>query len=127
MANTPTARPALNAALADFDILPDSAHVRIGVVAALFGIGVPTVWRWLRAGQLPQPVRRGGTTTWRVGDLRRVLSTDTQAPRHHAGALPHAAHRASRADNALAGRAAQLKKAGTARAKNEAAAPAHAE
>lgn len=127
MANTAPARPALNAALEDFDRLPDAAYVRVGVAAALFGVSTQTVWRWLRVGQLPAPVRRGGTTAWQVGELRRALAADTQAPRHHAGALPHAAHRASRADNALAGRAAQLKKAGTARAKNEAAAPAHAE
>lgn len=112
-------------ALEDFDRLPDAAYVRAPVVAALFAVSRMTIWRWTRAGQLPAPVRRCGTTSWRVGDLRRVLAGDTQAPRHHAGALPHEAHRASRADNALAGRAAQLKKAGTARAKNGAAAPAH--
>ncbi len=59
------------AALARFDRLPDSAHVRLPVVAALNGIGPATVWRWVKAGRLPAPVKLGpNTTAWRVGDLR---------------------------------------------------------
>jgi len=58
-------------ALAQFDRLPDSAHVRLPVVAALKGIGPATVWRWVKAGRLPAPVKLGpNTTAWRVGDLR---------------------------------------------------------
>ncbi len=58
--------------LANFDDLPDSAHVRIPVVAALYGVGTATVWRWVKAGRLPKPLKVGpNTTAWRVGDLRR--------------------------------------------------------
>lgn len=65
----------LPSALSQFDSLPDSAHVRLPVVAALNGISDPTVWRWVKTGRLPQPVKRGpNTTAWRVGDLRRALA-----------------------------------------------------
>ena len=60
-------------ALSQFDKLPDSAYVRLPVVAALYGIGPATVWRWVKTGRLPQPVKLGPNTTgWRVGGLRRV-------------------------------------------------------
>lgn len=62
--------------LAQFDTLPESAHVRLPVVAALHGVGPATVWRWVKAGRLPAPVKLGpNTTAWRVGDLRRVMAS----------------------------------------------------
>ena len=66
-------------ALQGFDRLPESAGVRLPVVAALFGISTPTVWRWTAKGQLPTPQRRGGTTTWNVGELRRILTPQAAA------------------------------------------------
>lgn len=57
-----------------FDSLPDSGLVRLPTVAELFGVSAPTVWRWSRTGQLPKPVKIGGVTCWRVGDLRERLN-----------------------------------------------------
>lgn len=71
-------RPAaeIPAALAQFDQLPDSAHVRLPVVAALLGISAPTVWRWVAAGRLPAPLRlEPNVTAWRVGALRGLEVT----------------------------------------------------
>lgn len=65
-------------ALVSFDTLPDSAEVRIPVVAAVNGISVPTVWRWAKDGRLPAPKKRGGVTSWNVGELRRSLSAATE-------------------------------------------------
>jgi predicted DNA-binding transcriptional regulator AlpA len=71
--NIPTPPGSIPAALANFDILPDSAHVRLPVVAALRGSSPATVWRHVKAGLLPAPVKLGpNTTAWRVGDLRRA-------------------------------------------------------
>ena len=56
-----------------FDDLPDTAEVRQPVVEALLSISGATVWRRVRSGLLPEPRRRGGTTSWRVSDLRRAL------------------------------------------------------
>lgn len=60
--------------LAQFDKLPDSAHVRLPVVVALFDVSVPTVWRWTRKGVLPTPLRLGRSTMWPVGELRKVIA-----------------------------------------------------
>lgn len=73
--STASARADIPAALAQFDQLPDSAHVRLPVVAALRGISPPTVWRWVRTGRLPAPVKLGPNTTgWNVGELRRLMA-----------------------------------------------------
>lgn len=56
-----------------FDSLSEDQHVRVRVVAAIRGVSVPTVWRWVKAGILPQPCRpTPGTAAWKVGDLRRA-------------------------------------------------------
>lgn len=60
-------------ALRGFDELPASAKVRLPVVAALFSISPATVWRWCKAGDLPQPTRIHGVTFWNVGELRERL------------------------------------------------------
>lgn len=75
MSNSPTrGKVEVPAALAQFDQLPDSAHVRLPIVAALHGISAPTVWRWVKSGRLPQPVRFSGrVTAWRVQDVRARL------------------------------------------------------
>jgi predicted DNA-binding transcriptional regulator AlpA len=65
---------ALELAVTDFDKLPDSARVPLPVVCRLFGWSPATVWRRVREGRLPDPVRDGRTTRWVVGHLRRVLS-----------------------------------------------------
>jgi len=73
MPTTPERAKAIPASLAQFDDLPDSASVRLPVVAALNGISAPTVWRWVKAGRLPAPRKSGpNVTVWSVGDLRRA-------------------------------------------------------
>ncbi len=61
-------------ALSNFDLLPDSANVRVAVVAALFACSVPTVWRRSKNGALP-PARKlsEGVTAWNAGELRKAL------------------------------------------------------
>lgn len=73
MSATPDRARAIPASLAQFDDLPDSASVRLPVVAALNDISAPTVWRWVKAGRLPAPRKAGpNTTVWSVGELRRA-------------------------------------------------------
>lgn len=58
-------------ALEGFDELPDSAHVRAPVVAALRGCAVNTVWRHVKMGLIPAPKKLGPqVTAWNVGELR---------------------------------------------------------
>jgi len=66
--------PDLPESLRLFDRLPDSAEVRQPVVQGLFNISGATVWRWVRAGMLPKPRKRGlRVTAWNVGELRTAL------------------------------------------------------
>lgn len=69
------AAPAIPDALRNFDSLPDSANVRLPVVAALFACADVTVWRRVKAGTLPAPRKLSKrVTAWNVGELRTVLS-----------------------------------------------------
>ncbi|MBY0235031.1 MAG: AlpA family phage regulatory protein [Burkholderiaceae bacterium] len=73
MSTTHERPKAIPAALAQFDDLPDSANVRLPIVAALKGISAPTVWRWVKSGRIPAPRKLGpNTTAWNVGELRRA-------------------------------------------------------
>jgi len=59
--------------LFDFDSLPDSAHVDVRTVAALFGCTPSTIWARLRRKEIPEPRHFGGHTRWNVGGLRKAL------------------------------------------------------
>ena len=62
-------------ALKNFDSLPNSAHVRLPVVAALFGSSPATVWRRVKAKTLPAPRKLSErVSAWNVGQLRSALS-----------------------------------------------------
>ena len=68
------------AALRDFDSLPDSAIVRVGVVARVRGCSITTVWRHASSGLIPKPEKVSeGITGWRVGDLRRCIGKTAAA------------------------------------------------
>ena len=62
--------------LTDFDSLPDSAHVRLPVVMALYACSAPTVRRAVRAGRIPKPLRLffDRAVCWNVGALRMALA-----------------------------------------------------
>lgn len=65
--------------LQNFDALPDSAHVRIPTVAALFACSPATIRRGARAGRIPAPVKHfERTASWNVGQLRAFLR-DTES------------------------------------------------
>jgi predicted DNA-binding transcriptional regulator AlpA len=64
-----------DAALANFDQLPDSAFVPQSTLEALLQTSGTTVWRWSRDGKLPKPRKLGGNTTrWNVGELRQATA-----------------------------------------------------
>ena len=47
-------------------------------VAAYYGIGVATVWRWAKEGKLPKGTRLSPrVTVWRIEDLERLLDQAT--------------------------------------------------
>lgn len=67
------------AALKHFDSLPDTARVRLPVVQALTGRSATSIWRDVKAGRLPAPLRLGHTSAWSVGELRAVLAPSKEA------------------------------------------------
>lgn len=74
-AETKRAAPGIPDALRNFDSLPDSANVRLPVVAALFACAGVTIWRRVKAGTLPAPRKLSErVTAWNVGELRLALS-----------------------------------------------------
>lgn len=67
-------------ALRNFDLLPDSAHVRLPTVCALFGISPATVWRRVKSGAIPAPRKDGPRiSAWHVGKLRAASAAMMQA------------------------------------------------
>jgi len=66
--------PTINVLL-HFDLLPDSAFIRLPVLIALFSISKATIWRRVNDGTLPKPIKLSiRTTVWRVGDIRNALA-----------------------------------------------------
>jgi predicted DNA-binding transcriptional regulator AlpA len=60
--------------LKNFDSLPGSAHVRLPIVAALFACSPATIWRGVRDGRIPKPVKHfERASAWNVAELRAAL------------------------------------------------------
>lgn len=59
--------------LAAFEKAPHYARTSLPTVCALYDIGPATVWRRVKAGLIPAPLKEGGCTRWLVGDLREAL------------------------------------------------------
>jgi predicted DNA-binding transcriptional regulator AlpA len=74
-ATSPPMTGPAKASLAEFDTLPNAAHVRLPVVRTLYGVGPASIWRWVKAGRLPKPVKVGmQAVAWNVGELRQHLA-----------------------------------------------------
>lgn len=66
---------ALPDALKNFESLPDSANVRLPVVAALYGCSPATIFRRVKSGHIPAPRKLSErVTAWNVGQLRQALA-----------------------------------------------------
>lgn len=44
-------------------------------VAAYLTIGVSTIWRQVKHGRFPKPVRFGGATRWRKVDIEALIAS----------------------------------------------------
>lgn len=62
-----------------YDDLPSSALLRQSELLPILPWSSPTLWRRVKAGQFPQPVRLPGRiTAWRWGDVRAWLEAQGQ-------------------------------------------------
>jgi len=50
--------------------------------ARMLGISPRTLWRLLSAGKLIQPIRIGGSTRWRMDEVRRWIDEGCQPAEH---------------------------------------------
>ena len=62
--------------------------LKIREVAALFRVNVSTIYKMVREGEIPAPIRVGSTATrWRAAEIKKYLderprSVDIPAPQH---------------------------------------------
>lgn len=66
----------LNPAVANFNNLPDDAHIRPKDVTVLLGIGIATFWRLVQRGQIKTHKLTERTTTVKAGDLRAFMNRE---------------------------------------------------
>jgi prophage regulatory protein len=63
-----------------FDRLPDAALLREREMIQILPFSSPTLWRRVKTGEFPQPVRLPGRMTcWRWGDVRDWLDSHGRA------------------------------------------------
>lgn len=50
-------------------------------LARLLQVSTRTVWRWLKAGALPPPLRMGGSVRWRLDVVHAWITGDRSSDR----------------------------------------------
>jgi predicted DNA-binding transcriptional regulator AlpA len=83
----PTQKTAINHSV--FDALPDSAFIRESQLvqspkrpesAAPLPFSAPTLWRKVKAGSFPKPIKLSERVTgWKVGDVRAWMAAQATA------------------------------------------------
>ncbi|MDR3474340.1 MAG: AlpA family phage regulatory protein [Devosia sp.] len=53
--------------------------VRLPEVVTMLGLSRPTIYRMIKAGKLPKPVKQGRTSSWRLTDLSAYINGLTSA------------------------------------------------
>jgi predicted DNA-binding transcriptional regulator AlpA len=56
--------------LPNTDSLPDTYILRVETIAALEGCSISTIWRRVRNGTYPKPIKQTGVTGWYCGDYK---------------------------------------------------------
>ena len=78
---------AIAATIPAFDQLPDTAFLREAQLvkkpnnpAPVVPVSASTLWRWVRTGQFPAPLKIGpNITAWKVGDIRQWMQSQAAA------------------------------------------------
>lgn len=65
----------INPVLSQFDQMPESAYIRLPVIMSLYGVSAATIWRGVKNGTIPKPVKvTERTTAWSVKLVRAALA-----------------------------------------------------
>ena len=60
--------------LQNFSYLPDESLVRLPILMALYGLSKASIYRFIKDGIIPAPIKlTGRTSVWIVGDIRNNL------------------------------------------------------
>lgn len=59
---------------------PDSLLICADELAKMLQVSTRTLWRLLSSGQLIQPIKLGGSTRWRLDEVRRWIDQGCPAP-----------------------------------------------
>jgi predicted DNA-binding transcriptional regulator AlpA len=51
------------------------AYLSVKSLANRYELSVPTIWRFLRDGLIPKPLKIGGSTRWLLDDLIKFEAT----------------------------------------------------
>ncbi len=63
----------------EFNNLPDAALIREREMLPILPFSSPTLWRRVKSGDFPQPIRlQGRITCWRWGEVRQWLEAQGQ-------------------------------------------------
>lgn len=65
--------PKIPVSVLRFNDLPDDARIDVQAVAVLFGRSVNSIWRDVKFGRVPKPLKFGRSTRWIVGEVRAAL------------------------------------------------------
>lgn len=62
-------------ALVNWESMPDSAFVRLSVMQGLYGVSAASIWRGVKRGSIPKPIKLSERCTcWNVGAIRAALA-----------------------------------------------------
>lgn len=59
--------------------------ITVNELAATLGMSKRTIWRLLASGQIPEPVRVGGGTRWRLDEIRNWIDQGCPTNANSAG------------------------------------------
>ena len=54
--------------------LPETGFVRLPTILALIPVAKSTVWKRVRTGEFPKPVKCGSATLWKAEDIRALIA-----------------------------------------------------
>lgn len=61
----------------------NNQFLNVTSVSARYQVSTTTIWRWVREGCLPNPIKFNGSTRWRVSDLNNWESQQNPIPDHY--------------------------------------------
>ena len=50
-------------------------HPLIGQVANVYGVSIPTIWKWLKEDRIPKPNKIGGSTIWLNNEIENIIKS----------------------------------------------------